>query len=248
MADIPIFDMTPVHVPDEVLEGLKKIPTATVYNAVRAFGSILHVCEGLQTFPPGEKLAARARTIRFLPPRADLTAEKAGGEALVEYVAMGRCGPGDVLVADIGGDIRTAVAGDVKLLQMAMNKADGVVIDGAIRDLGVLEDEDYGLAVYATARSLHGSIDLTPAEENVQIQCGGALVRPGDVMVGDDDGVIVVPSWMAEEVLKYATEKEEVENYVKTKIKAENVAPGKYYPPSPESYAEWRQIKKDRGL
>ena len=67
-------------------------------------------------------------------------------------------------------------------------------------------------------------------------------------MVGDDDGVIVVPSWMAEEVLKYATEKEEVENYVKTKIKAEGVTPGKYYPPSQESYAEWRQIKKDRGL
>ena len=65
---------------------------------------------------------------------------------------------------------------------------DGVVIDGAIRDLGVLEDEEYGLAVYATARSLHGSIDLTPAEENIQIQCGGALVRPGDVMVGDDCG------------------------------------------------------------
>jgi len=248
MVDKPNFNMTPVHVPDEVLEGLKKLPTATVYGAVRGFGSTLCVCEGLMTFSPGEKLAARARTIRFLPPREDLKAEKTPGEGLVEYVAMGRCGPGDVLVADISGDERTVVAGDVKLLQLAMNKADGVVIDGAIRDLGVLEDEDYGLAVYATARSLHGSIDLTPAEENIQIQCGGALVRPGDVMVGDDDGVIVVPSWMAEEVLRTATEKEEVENYVKEKIKAESVAPGKYYPPSEESYAEWRQIKNERGL
>ena len=53
---------------------------------------------------------------------------------------------------------------------------------------------------------------------------------------------------MAEEVLRTATEKEEVENYVKEKIKAESVAPGKYYPPSEESYAEWRKIKKERGI
>ena len=86
-----------------------------------------------------------------------------------------------------------------------MNKADGVIIDGAIRDLGVLEDKDYCLAVYAIARSLRVSIDLTPAEENVQTQCGDALVRPDDLMVGDDDGVIMVPSWMAEEVLRTAT-------------------------------------------
>ena len=87
-----------------------------------------------------------------------------------------------------------------------------------------------------------------PAEENVQIQCGGALVRPGDVMVGDDDGVICVPSWMAEKVLEWATLHEEAENYVKEKIEAENVHPGKYYPPTPETVQEWIKVKKERGL
>jgi regulator of RNase E activity RraA len=248
MADIPKFDMKPVHVPDEVLEGLKKLPTATVYGTVRSFGSPLCVCEGLKTFTPGQKMAARARTLRFLPNRDDLKADTITGEGAPEYVAMGKCGPGDVLVADIAGDEQTVVAGDVKLLQLKMNNADGVVIDGAIRDLGVLEDEDYGLTVYATARSLHGGPTAHPAEENVQINIGGALVRPGDVMVGDDDGVIVVPSWMAAEVLAHATEHEEVENYIKTKIEAENVAPGKYYPPQPASFEEWKRVKKERGL
>ncbi|MCI0834850.1 MAG: hypothetical protein J4N66_08750, partial [Chloroflexi bacterium] len=140
------------------------------------------------------------------------------------------------------------VGGDVKLLQLAMKNADGVVVDGAIRDLDVLRDENYGLIVYATARSLHGGPTVAPAEQDIQIQCGGALVRPGDVMVGDDDGVIVVPSWMAAEVLEHATEHEEVENYIKEKIKAEGVAPGKYYPPQPESFEEWRRVKKERGL
>ncbi|MBT5476462.1 MAG: hypothetical protein HOK43_06340, partial [Chloroflexi bacterium] len=75
MSDIPTFEMKPVHVPDEVLEGFKKLPTATVYNAVRYFGSTLCVCEGLENLTKGRKLAARAHTLRFLPNRADLLAE-----------------------------------------------------------------------------------------------------------------------------------------------------------------------------
>ena len=248
MPDIPTFDMKPTYVPDEVLEGFKKLPTATVYGATRNFGSPFNVCEGLQTFTPGKKMAARARTLRFLPHRDDLKADTPSGEGAPEYLAMGKCGPGDVLVADLQGRVQDVVGGDVKLLQLAMNKADGVVVDGAIRDLDVLRDENYGLIVYAQARSLHGGPTVAPAEQDIQIQCGGALVRPGDVMVGDDDGVIVVPSWMAEQVLAHATEHEEVENFVKEKIRAENVAPGKYYPPQPESFEEWRRVKKERGL
>mgnify|MGYP001361487499 CR=1 FL=1 len=246
------FDMKSIEVSQEILEGLKAIPTATVYNAVRTFGALFCVCEGLQNYTPLEpgqqRFAARARTLRFMPMRPDIASDKPGGVDSPEYIAMGRCGSGDVLVADIGGRVQDVVAGDVKLLQLKMNRADGVVIDGAIRDLDVLRDEEYALIVYATARSLHGGPSVAPAEEDIQIQCGGALVRPGDVMVGDDDGVIVVPSWMAKDVLEHATEHEEVENYIKEKIRDENVAPGKYYPPRPESFEEWRRVKKERGL
>ncbi len=239
------FDMKPVNVSQEVLDGLKTIPSATVYSGVRSFGSTVNVCEGLVNFtpfPPGQRLAARARTLRFLPTRADLTAEKPGGESDPEYIAMGRCGPGDVLVADIMGARRDVVAGDVKLLQLAMNNADGVIIDGAIRDLDVITEEGYGLAVYAKHRSFHGNPEFTPAEENVQIQCGGALVRPGDVIVGDNDGVLVVPSWMAEAVLEWAVEHEDAENYIKQKVRAEGVAPGKYYPPTDDLIAEMHRV------
>lgn len=238
------FDMRPVQVPQDVLDGLKSIPTVTVYGAVRNFGSTYNVCEGLINFTPGEdRFAARARTLRFLPPRADIISEKAGGEDAIEYVAMGRCGPGDVLVADVMGSMKDVVAGDVKLLQLAMNDADGVVIDGGIRDLDVIVNEEYGLKVYAKHRSFHGNHEATPAEENVQIQCGGALVRPGDVLVGDNDGVLVVPSWMAEAALEWAVEHEAAENYVKEKVRAEGVAPGKYYPPSAELIEEMYRVK-----
>ena len=240
------FDMKPVEVSQEVLDGLKAIPTATVYNAVRHFGSHFNVCEGLVNLTPGQRLAARARTLRFLPNRADIISERPPGEHSTEYVAMGRCGPGDVLVTDISGSRKDVVAGDVKLLQLAMNNADGVVIDGAIRDLDVLIDEGYGLTVYAKYRSFHGNPEYAPAEENVQINCGGALVRPGDVLVGDNDGVLVVPSWMAEAVLEWAVEHEDAENYVKEKVRAENCPPGRYYPPTAETIEEMYQVKGRR--
>ncbi len=240
------FDMTPREVSQEVLDGLKGIPTATVYNALRAFGVLFCVCEGVQNYTPflpgGERFAARARTLKFMPTRPDIVSDNPIGVSSPEYIAMGRCGVGDVLVVDIGGRIQDVAAGDVKLLQLSMNNADGVIIDGAIRDLDVLVEEEYGLVVYAKARSFHGNPTAIPAEENVQIQCGGALVRPGDVMVGDNDGVLVVPSWMAGAVLEWAVEHEGAENLVKDKIKTEGVVPGKYYPPTEETIEEWRSL------
>jgi hypothetical protein len=121
------FDMRPTEVAQQVLDGLKSIPTATVYNAVRYFGSPVNVCEGLVCFTPGARFAARARTLRFLPIRPDLVSELCKGEHVPEYAARGRCGPGDVLVADIMGNERDVVGGDVKLLQLAMWTSHGSV-------------------------------------------------------------------------------------------------------------------------
>ncbi|GIT58490.1 MAG: hypothetical protein Ct9H300mP19_04380 [Dehalococcoidia bacterium] len=80
----------------------------------------------------------------------------------------------DVLVADLQGRTKTGFAGDEKLLQLKMNNADGVVIDGAIRDLDVLRDEEYGLIVYATARSLHGGPTVAPAEKTYRSNAEGS--------------------------------------------------------------------------
>ena len=200
------------------------------------------VCEGVLRPTPGERFAARARTLRFLPIRPDLLAEVSKGEESPEYLAIGRCGPSDALVVDLMGNTRDAVDGDVKLLQLAMNKAEGVVIDGAIRALDVVLDEDYGLTIYARTRSFHGKPETWAAEENVQIQCAGALVRPGD-----GDGVLVIPSWMAQAVVDCAIEHDGVENHIKEKIRAEGVRPGKYYPPTEEMTEEWQRVQVERG-
>jgi regulator of RNase E activity RraA len=143
------------------------------------------------------------------------------------------------------GNARACIFGDVKAMQLKMNRADGLVTDGAIRDLDILLAENYGLIVYAQARTPYGSAPWAePAEENVDIQCGGALVRPGDVLVGDGDGVVVVPSWFSEECAALVEEHEAMEAYIKHKILAEGVAPGKYYPPSPTLWEEFRRQQK----
>ncbi|MBI21294.1 MAG: hypothetical protein CL780_03500 [Chloroflexi bacterium] len=240
------LDMTPVEVSDEILERFKHVPIATVWMAVNSIlGVPLSFMEGVRSFTPNKRLAARARTLRFLPPRIDKEKDVKRGENSPEYLAMERCGPGDVLVADIMSKKYAAVAGDVKLLQLKMNNADGLVTDGAIRDMGVLEEEDYDLIVYAQGRTPYGGRPWAePSEENIDIQCAGVLVKPGDVLVGDDDGVVVVPSWWAKTCIDWVETHEEVEAEIKNKILVENVKPGKYYPPTPEFKKEYIKSKK----
>ena len=235
----------PIDVPQEILDRFKKLPVATIWNHVMRDAEVpLPFMENVFPMTPGKRLAARARTLRFLPPRPDLEKEVSLGENAPEYRAMARCGPGDVLVADIMGASRACIFGDVKAMQLKMNNGDGIVTDGAIRDLDVMNEEGYGLIIYAQARTPYGTKPWAiPAEENIDIQCGGALVRPGDVLVGDDDGVVVVPSWFAVECVEIVEEHEAVEAYIKEKIQAEGVAPGKYYPPSPDMWAEYRARK-----
>ena len=231
-----------VEVAQEVLDRFKELPVATVWHTVHSVAGVpLPFMHDVRPFTPGKRLAARARTMRYLPPRPDLAAISPAGEDAIDYRAMGRCGPGDVLVVDIYGNANPAVFGDVKALQLRMNNADGVVTDGGIRDLDVMLQEKYGLIIYARDRTPFGGGPWAfPAEENVIIQCGGALVRPGDVLVGDDDGVVVVPSWFAEECVELTEVHEEAETLAKQRILAEGVVPGRYYPPDEETFARAR--------
>ena len=238
----------PVEVSQDILDRFKKLPVATIWSYVHnAIDVPLPFMERVYPYTKGQRLAARARTLRFLPPRPDLIAEKRRGADAPEYHAMTRCGPGDVLVADMHGASRSCIFGDVKALQLKMNNAEGIVTDGGIRDLGVMEDEDYGLIIYAGDRTPYITAPWgEPAEENVDIQCGGVLVRPKDVLVGDDDGIVVVPSWFAEECVSLVEEQEEIESFIKEKILAEGCVPGKYYPATPQIRKEFQDYKDSK--
>ena len=225
----------------DILERYRKVGTATVYSGVNRLGFGLSVMCGVSNFTPGKRLAGRAKTLRFVPPRTDIKEEAARGRESAEYRAMGSCGPGDVLVCDGLGKTTAAVGDDIKLLQLKLVGAEGIVTDASVRDMNAITA--YGYAVFTGGRTpAPGPPQIAPLEDNVFIQCGGVAVRPGDVIVGDDDGVVVVPSKVATEVIEWYEEHEEAEEYIKSLIVKENVSPGKHY--TPETF---ERFHKERG-
>ena len=212
----------------EILERYRNVGVATVFSGVTRLGYGPCVMRGPTTFTPGTRLAGRAKTLRFVPTRTDIAEDANRDRESAEYRAMGSCGPGDVLVCDGLGKTTAAIGGDVKLLQLKMVGAEGVVTDASIRDMDAVTA--YGFAVFAGGRTpAAGPPEIEPHEENVVVQCGGVAVRPGDVIVGDDDGVVVVPGGAAAEVIEWCEVHEEAEEHFKGLILEENVSPGKYY-------------------
>ena len=250
----------PTYVSDEILDRFRKVTSATAYSAVwrltppdgqEWFASVnyqLCLMRGVKAYTPGKTLVGRAQTLRFVPARPDLLKQTRKGGGSPEYLAMGKCGLNDVLVAEAHTfDEYSCILGNMKTRQLWHNKAQGIVTDGAIRDLQMISDE-YDLAVFAKNRSPAGNLPfLESFEEGQPINVGGVLVMPGDVIVGDDDGVVVVPADRAEEVIDWIEEQEEAEEFVIGLIDDEQVPAVTYYPISAETKERFRAWKANGG-
>ena len=215
---------------DDQLEVLRGIPTQTIIDALWVEGLSLHHDRG------GAALAHRPADggvallpLRYVPHRPDLAEDKPKGEESAEYVAFELCGPTEVLVIDALGWKYSSVGGDIKFFRLFRRKVGGLVTDGSVRDsVSLLE---YGFPVYSySTTAKQGPADFWPWQVNDAIHCGGVLVRPGDGVVGDDDGAVVVPRAMVNEVIRLAEERHAVEEVVKAQLAVEDVSPGKYYP------------------
>ena len=238
------------EVSQETLNRYKRITPATIWTALGKKGYENCVMDNVKPLTKGKIILGRARTLRYLPERPDLKEEVREGYSAdgtevpnanaPEYRAMGSCGPGDVLVCDAMGKSNAANLGDVKLIQLKMNKAEGIVTDGGMRDFDQVEP--FGFAIYSTGRTPKAARHvMTEYEDNVDIQCDGVLVRPGDVIYGNDDGVVVVPKHMAEEIVEFCELYESAEEYIKNRAEKEQVPPGTYYPPTPEWLEDYKK-------
>jgi regulator of RNase E activity RraA len=233
-----LADASATVVSDEVLAKLAELPTQTLIDGLWVNNWPQSMIHGARPLFPGQKMAGRAVTLRFVYHRPDILSDKPKGEQSPEYVAFEHCGPNEVLVASSVGPWES-IGGDIKFLRLAQRKVGGLVTDGSVRDTGVLKE--YGFPVFShSSTAKQGPGVMQPWGVNEVISCGGVVVRPGDVIVGDDDGVVVVPAEMAETVLEVAAEREAVEQVVKTEL------PGKYYP---FNDATWRLFEeyKQRG-
>jgi len=173
----------------DIVAAYREIPVAAISDAIgRSVGTI-----GLQRYHGklGEVLCGPAVTVRVRP-----------GDNLMIHKALMMAQPGDVLVIDGGADVTQALMGGLMRTTCMARRLAGLVIDGAIRDL--VEWAEDGMPIFARGHTHRGPSKEGPGEINVPVACAGMAVMPGDLIIGDADGVVAVPAVEAEAVLARA--------------------------------------------
>lgn len=146
------------------------------------------------------------------------TVDARPGDNLMLHLAVTRAQPGDVLVVDAKGYVEAGIWGDVLTVAAMQAGIAGLVIDGSVRDAQAICD--LGFPVFARALSIKGGLKNQPGILAGAITCAGALVRPGDIVIGDRDGVVIVPGKQLGDVLETAREREAKENRIKQALRA----------------------------
>lgn len=231
----------------ETLDRLRGVSTATLTTQLfkRGFRNVF--MQGVRPLGPlAGNLVGPAYTLRNIPAREDL--DHLGVFANPEHPqrkAIETTPADHVLVIDCRGDARVACGGDILMTRLKVRGAAGMVSDGGVRDCGPIRE--MGFPVFCAGPSaplnivLHHAIDI-----DVPIGCGGVAVFPGDVIVGDADGVVVIPRSLADEVAADGAEQEALEAFVLGRI-AEGAALAGTYPPNEATRAafdEWRRSGK----
>ncbi|WP_406246155.1 fumarylacetoacetate hydrolase family protein [Microbacterium sp. M] len=198
---------------------LEAAPTAGLSSQLRKRGITACFIDGVTANIAGTRIVGTAKTLRFVPFREDLFASHGGGYN-AQKRAFDAVGEGEVIVIEARGDDSTGTLGDILALRAQTRGAAGVVTDGGVRDFDAVAST--GFPVFS--RGAHPSVlgrRHVPWDVDVTIACGGATVQPGDIIVGDGDGVIVIPPAIAEEVADAALAQEDEDAWI-----AEQVAAG----------------------
>lgn len=200
----------------------------------------------LQRDPKAPNMVGEAFTLRYIPAREDLNPITVFQDrAHPQRKAVEECPPGAVFVIDSRKDARAASAGSILVTRLMKRGVAGVVTDGGFRD----SPEIAQLAIPAyhsrpsapTNLTVHQALDI-----NVAVGCGDAPVWPGDVIVGDGEGVVVIPAHLADEIADEAVEMTAFEDFVTERVQAGQSILGLYPPTeerSREAFAAWRKAK-----
>lgn len=203
-------------VPQAVLSALGQVSSATVASQLHRRGLDGLVMDGLLSSRPELAMVGRARTILLLPRREDLQAPLRAGlnshKRGIEEVE-----PGDVVVISCGGLSDAGTIGDILAQRAEVRGASGIVTEGAARDLAALSQ--IGIPVYHRGASpaILGRRHMA-WETGLTVACAGVTVRPGDVLLGDADGVVVIPFELAAEVAEEALEQERQERFISLQV------------------------------
>ena len=230
----------------EILELARRVSTATLTSQLqkRGFGNTFMY--GVHPLRPDLRLAGQAFTLRYIPGREDLEPPgETDNRTSKQRLAVEAVGPGDVLVIDARGDVRAATLGNILAARILQRGAAGIVTDGAFRDSPSIRT--LGLPTYAGGQSPYVSTKVHhPQDINVPIGCGGVAVLPGDLIVGDGEGVVAIPRAIAEEVVHAAFEQDQREEFILRKILDGSSILG-VYPPDERTLAEYQEWQRHAG-
>ena len=232
-ADAPT-EPAPFVLTAELRAPLETLPVSTPSQPPRKRGYIETFIDGVATNQPGQRIVGQARTLRLIPFRPDLFKAHAGGFNAQKRVFDG-VNEGEILVVDARGVRGTGTVGDILAMRAKVRGAAGIVTDGGVRDWR--EVQEIGIPVFS--QGAHPSVlgrRHVPWEVDVTVACGGAAVQPGDVLVGDDDGVIVIPPALVAEIAAEAATQEAEDAWVFDRV-AEGEAVDGLFPPSPANRA-----------
>jgi regulator of RNase E activity RraA len=229
------------------LEALMKVGTSTLSGILNRRGlRNMFMQEVWPIRPDIKRMVGLAYTMRFIPAREDKAAVRPAGGP-IQQQAMEGCPPGGVLVVDARGDPRAASAGDLYVGRLAARGCAGIVTDGGLRDTeGVAKT---GLPAYHRRPSSPPSgIVHHPVDIGLPIACGGVAVYPGDVIVGDGDGVVVIPPEMANEVAAEALATTLYDEFAEEEVAKGRSLIGLFPTPNDDAKRDFEAWKKTRGI
>jgi len=206
----------PVALSDETVQALREVSTATLTSQLLKRGIRNTFLQGLRPTRPDLRMVGYAHTLRYVPVREDVVAADTA-ELNAQKRAIESVSPGDVLVIEARGEEGAGTIGDILALRALRRGAAGIVTDGGLRDSPAVA----GLDVPTYFRAPHASqlgIVHYPLEVDVPVSCAGVLVMPGDVLVGDAEGAVVLPAGLAEEVAHDAVDQEERELFALERV------------------------------
>jgi regulator of RNase E activity RraA len=229
-----------------LIDELKQLGSATIAGTLGHSGFRNPHLTGILPQTKGKRVAGPALTLQCLPQRPDLfnEGEYADPELQLHRHVLYHVQEGDVVVVDARGDMRSGIFGDMMSTYFKGRGGAGIVIDGCMRDRPNVEKLDLALWLRGWTPNYHVQTDIFPNAVNVTIACGGVTVVPGDIIVADDDGVVVVPVSMAEQVLEDGKKHADWEEFSRMKL-MQGESLKRYYPLHPDAqgeYEAWRKL------
>lgn len=241
-------------VPDSLIERARDLSSEEVWAGLHEDGFRNQYADGFQVLHPGKTMVGRAFTVQFMPLRADVEeiskkkAKQHGLDGLTNQTAIDMLQPGDVLVVDMfGKKVDGTIVGDnLFYYVMKATHGGGLVVDGSIRDLDGIANIDLPAYFRSADPTPIGNVMLTGV--NVPIRIGGVTVMPGDLVVGDREGVYFIPPQFVKEILDHADETHIHDEWTKMKFDEGKYKSSEIYgsPKDPKLQKEYQEYLKKR--